>query len=295
MRLYRGFETQEELDRAYDPGAGDPPGRRFVATWRERSRAMREASGTRLRLRYGPTVEEHLNLYPAGEGAPVHLFFHGGYWRANTADDFDFVAAPLVRAGVTTAIVNYALCPAVGIDEIVRQARAAVAWAFAGIARFGGDPGRISVSGHSAGGHLVGMLAVTDWARAYDLPADVIKAGIALSPLMDLAPFPYSYLQPKLQLSWDQVRRCSPVNHVPLAGSPRLSPELLLAVGGLESGEFHRQAESFDRLWRGSGHAGRLMIAPDLDHFSILEAMLDGTSALGMATRSLLGVRQEVR
>jgi arylformamidase len=62
--------------------------------------------------------------------------------------------------------------------------------------RFNGDPDRIFVAGHSAGGHQVGMLAITDWEGEYGLPRDIIKGGIPISGLFDLRPFRYSWLQP---------------------------------------------------------------------------------------------------
>ena len=68
------------------------------------------------------------------------------------------MAEGLVRNGITAVLVNYALCPSVNIDEIVRQSRAAAAWTYRNAEDFGGNPEQISVSGHSAGGHLTGML-----------------------------------------------------------------------------------------------------------------------------------------
>ena len=88
------------------------------------------------------------------------------------------------------------------IEEIVRQSRAAIAWLYESALSFGGDRRRIYVSGHSAGGHLTAMLALTDWEGDYALPADIIKGGCPISGLFDLRPFPYTYLQPKLQLTW---------------------------------------------------------------------------------------------
>ncbi|MCB0131218.1 MAG: alpha/beta hydrolase, partial [Caldilineaceae bacterium] len=94
-----------------------------------------------------------------GPGSPVHVFVHGGYWRRFSARDFAWVAEPLVATGVTAVIVNYALCPTVSLTEIVRQTRAAIAWCHLEIGRFGGDPARLTLSGHSAGGHLALWLA----------------------------------------------------------------------------------------------------------------------------------------
>ena len=82
-----------------------------------------------------------------------------------TGRDFTFVAKGLVRNGITAVLVNYALCTSVNINEIVRQSRAAAARNYRNAEDFGGNPERISVSGHSAGGYLTGMLLSTDWGK----------------------------------------------------------------------------------------------------------------------------------
>lgn len=268
MKLYRDFTSQEELDREYDPVRAVPDADAVLRDWVERSRRALDTLDARLGLRYGPTLEEYVDVFPAGEGAPVHLFLHGGYWRRFSARDFAFLAPNFVEAGITLVNVNYDLCPRVDLREIVRQVRAAVAWTFEHAADFGGDPERITVSGHSAGGHLVAMLLATDWPGRYGLPADVIRGAVAISGLYDLFPFPYTWLQPVLQLDWKTVLDCSPILHV-----PDRSPYLLVAVGGAESSEFRRQSRDFHAARRARGLPGHLLELPGLDHFRVLEEL----------------------
>ena len=117
------------------------------------------------RAAYGPRPGETLDIFlPEGRGPwPVHVFVHGGYWRSLDKEHFSFVARGLQPAGVLVAVVNYALIPTVDMDELVRQVRASVAWLHRNVAALGGDPDNITVSGHSAGGHLTAMLLSTDW------------------------------------------------------------------------------------------------------------------------------------
>jgi acetyl esterase/lipase len=82
----------------------------------------------------------------------------------------------------------------------VRQCRAAIAWTYHNAARFNSDPDRIYVARHSAGGHLTAMALLTAWEPEYGLPPDIIKGGCAFSGLYDLAPLPYTFVQPSLQL-----------------------------------------------------------------------------------------------
>lgn len=275
MRLYRDFTSQDELDLEYDPGAIVPERTSIIEGWIARSERARAALPCETGLRFGPTVDEYLDLFPAGPGTPLHVFVHGGYWRRFSAREHSFVAPALVARGVSVAVVNYALCPDVTIDEIVRQVRAALAWLHAHAARYGCEPERITLSGHSAGGHLTAMAMLTDWRGRYGLPEDLVKGGLAISGLFDLAPFPFTWLQPSLQLGWDQVRRNSPLHHLPARARP-----LDIAAGGAESGEFRRQSRDFHTAWRAAGHEGRLLEVPGANHFTVLEELERPDSAL---------------
>ncbi|MDT8879761.1 alpha/beta hydrolase [Halomonas saccharevitans] len=262
----RHLATREEIDRAYDPMRGRD-GEALIADWRSRSARSRE----RLRLipdvAYGPTLAERMDVFPGSEpGGPVHLFLHGGYWRALSHDEFGFVADGLVAAGISVAVVNYALCPEVRFGEIVRQSRAAVAWMHRHGASLGVDPGRLSVSGHSAGGHLCAMLLATRWEEEYGLPRDLIRGALSISGLYDLAPFPRSWLQPKLRLTDRDVIDYSPVRQ------PCRSPaRVKLVAGGEEPEAFAGQMAAQAAHLRGQGCAVDSALLPGDDHFSILD------------------------
>src|SRR5262249_31599840 len=142
-----------------------------------------------LNVRVGPTVDETVDVFPAQQpGAPVLVFIHGGYWRILSSKEFSLVARGPSAHDVTVVVTNYSLSPKVTIAEITRQNRAVIAWLSREARAFNGDPERIFVCGHSAGGHQVGMLVATDWPGEYELPQSIIKGGIPISGLFDLSP-----------------------------------------------------------------------------------------------------------
>jgi arylformamidase len=284
--LYRNFATQEELDAQYNLTAMLPEAAaRYEAfCWRE-SEGVREALDHRPDVPFGPTLAEHVDVYPAGENAPVLVYVHGGFWCLRTSKEFGFVARGPVSRGVATVVTNYDLCPRVTMDEIVRQTRAAVVWAYNNATSFGGDPARIYVAGHSAGGHLVAMLLATDWEGEYGLPVDIIKGATAISGLYDLTPFPYTFLQPKLQLGYDQVYRNSPIHHLPDASAP-----LLVAYGDNETDEFKRQSEEYLDAWRAGGLEAERLILQGKNHYEAIDGFLDAESPLCSAILGQMGV-----
>jgi arylformamidase len=268
MRLYRDFADQTALDAEYDPTRTATDAGGLMADWTVRSAGTLERLEGRLDVRYGPTLAEHVDIFRAGDGAPVHIFVHGGYWRRFAARDFAWVAEPLVARGITAVLVNYALCPSVSLTEIVRQTRAAIAWTHENARSFGGDPRRLTLSGHSAGGHLVGMALATDWPGVYGLPADLLAGAVALSGLFDLRPFPYTYLQPALQLTTRETLELSPLELEPLARAP-----LVVAVGGAESAEFRRQSRDLAARWAEHGMAIEHAEIARVNHFTALDAL----------------------
>ena len=268
--LYHTFSTQEEIDQEYNPRLiVDNTDELIQSYFTESERVIKEYSN-HSGVGYGPTRAETLDIFPAKiTSSPIHIFFHGGYWHSLTSRDFAFVAEGLVRNGITAVLVNYALCPTVNIDEIVRQSRAAVAWTYRNAETFGGNPERISVSGHSAGGHLTGMLLTAEWEKDYGLPVNLINGFLPVSGLFDLAPFPFSWLQPELQLTSEEVLRNSP-----LLLKPVYSPPVIVAVGADESQEFQRQSEVYAKYLQEYGVPVEYQLIPGKNHFNIIHDYL---------------------
>lgn len=284
--IFRDYD-RAALDREYDNRAKVPEFADYLTRWARESARARAELPCRLDVPYGPSPAETLDVFRPGPGAggrvPVQVFLHGGYWRALDKADFSFVARAAQPAA--TVVPNYGLIPAVDMDELVRQCRAAVAWVYRNADTFGGDPGRLFVSGHSAGGHLCAMLLATDWPAFDRLPADLIKGGCGISGLYDLEPIRLCFLNETLKLAPDTVRRHSPVHLVPRAPAP-----LLLPVGALEGSEYHRQTADLAAAWRRLGVACDVMDLAGHHHFSIVSELEEPSRPLTRALRRQMGL-----
>jgi arylformamidase len=292
--LYREFTNQAQIDAQYNAGASVPDAASYMQGFVERSRHARETLRCVLDVPYGPTLDETLDIFPASApgapgspGAPVFVFIHGGYWRALGSKDFSCVALGLQPLGITTVVIEYSLCPKVGIDEITRQARAAVAWVLRHIGEHGGDPARVAVGGHSAGGHLAAMCLQTAWDRDYGMARDPLAGGVLVSGLYDLAPLRYSYLQPMIQLDDGVIRRNSPLFAVRASRTP-----VLITWGANESSEFARQSSSLHAAWQGAGNRSELVAQADANHFSAIHGFEDAASPLCQWLSETLGASQ---
>lgn len=279
--LYRApdgtsFDSAEAIDAQYDLIASLPEYAEhldfdgYLASWIERSDAARASLDCELGVPYGPTLAETLDVFPGAAGGPIVLFLHGGSWSALTSAEHGFVAPGLVERGATVIVPTYALCPDVTIDEIVRQSRAAVAWTFREAARYGADPSRIAIVGHSAGGHLVARVLETDWEADYGLPASTVRGACAISGMFDLRPLPFTAEQPLLRLTAEQVLRNSTILNLPLA-----APPLLITNGERQPREYRRQSADFAAAWSAAGLECALWEREGLNHFDELDALAE--------------------
>jgi arylformamidase len=185
-------------------------------------------------------------------------------------------------------VPNYALCPAVTIPQIALQMTQALAWVVRHIGAHGGDPQRITLVGHSAGGHLVAMLLACDWAKVgADLPGSLVKNAMSISGLFDLEPLLHTpFLRDSLRLTAQQVRQASP------AGFPAPSVAggrgTLVAVAGAdESEEFVRQNGLIQQAW-GTKVVPVCETLPGLNHFSVLQALVQPRHRLHQLASALL-------
>jgi len=274
-------------DRMYNNRAMVPDFGQYFDRWVHQSAAARsQACSTS--VAYGTHSTETLDIFPAKRpGAPVLVFIHGGYWRFLDKFDHSFVAPAFQRAGCTVVVPNYALCPAVTVPDITLQMVRALAWVWRHIAGYGGDPSRITVAGHSAGGHLAAMLMACQWqAFGPDLPPHLARNALSMSGLHELESVRRSpMLQSGLLLTDEDVLKASPAwLPAPARG------ELMCVVGGDESEEFLRQNVLMQQAW-GAQRVPKALAMPGRQHFSMLDALCETDHPVHQMACDLLGVR----
>ena len=186
---------------------------------------------------------------------------------------YSFLGNRMARKNILTVIVDYPKSPVANYDEMANDVATAVKWVKNNIVSYGGDPQKIFISGHSAGGHLTAMCLQTEWARDYDLPQDPFAAAIAFSGLVDLAPLRYSYLQPMIQLDDGVIRRNSPAFAVRPCATP-----LWITWGSAESSEFARQSQIYHQAWQAVGNTALLEAQPNANHFTVIHGLENPSS-----------------
>ncbi|HEU0043743.1 alpha/beta hydrolase [Sphingomonas sp.] len=138
----------------------------------------------------GQTLNIWAPAGPAAKPRPVLVFFHGGGWVHGDRRAYDFAARAFARAGFVVVVPDYRKVPGVRFPAFVQDGAQAMKWVRDNVARFGGDPGRVALAGHSAGAHTVAMLALDRrWLRAEGVDPAIVRAGIPMCGPYDFYPF----------------------------------------------------------------------------------------------------------
>jgi acetyl esterase/lipase len=140
---------------------------------------------------YGTDERQTLDVYSTGvTDAPLIVFFYGGAWSDGAKENFGFVGRALAARGFVCVIPDYRLVPAVRFPAFVEDGAAAIAWAQRNIERYGGDPRRIVLAGHSAGAYIALMLAMDSaFLRSADADPAAIKGAAGIGGPYDFFPF----------------------------------------------------------------------------------------------------------
>ena len=165
-----------------------------------------------LDMTYGPAARNQVDVFwPSDEEgeagkSPLVVFIHGGYWQRLDRSAFSHMAKGLNDNGIAVAIPSYTLCPDIEIEGIINEMRRACLVLFQTYKK------KLTVIGHSAGGHLAACMFATDWSGIHpDLPADLVASGMGISGLYDLLPILQTPVNDAVQMNREQAIAASPV------------------------------------------------------------------------------------
>ena len=243
-----------------------PIAEEYAATVMTLSKIVRDQSRTVLDIAYGSEEAQGLDLYlpesDSSDALPVLMFIHGGGWRNGYKEWMGFMAPAITCLPAIFVSVGYRLAPEAKFPLPVEDCRNAVRWVYDNIAEHGGDPNRLFVGGHSAGGHLAALITLEagSWSGV-GLPADVIKGCFPVSGAFD---FSDRERESAIIGSADDVGPASPINHV----SGNTVP-FFIAIGENDMPDLVRQAPAMADALRPQPGAVEIAEFEGCDHFKI--------------------------
>ncbi|HEY7559878.1 MAG TPA: alpha/beta hydrolase [Candidatus Binatia bacterium] len=282
--VYRKFR-KDEIEYQYNPRVSVPEFPELARVRSAISRRVRESAKSWLNIAYGTSPRETLDIYTADKvGGPVLVYIHGGYWRSGTKEDNANFVPAFTQRGANVVLIEYDLCPAVTVTDIVRQTRAAIAWVYRNIADYRGDAAKFYVSGHSAGGHLTAMALANDWEKA-GLPKDFIKGAVAMSGVHDLDMVMHISANEQIRMSPEIAEQNGPLRH-----PPRVDCPLLVAVGAVEPEGWKQMSKDYFEFCKQRGLNAEYLEVPGANHYTMSEHLGDPNSPLAQAIFKLIGI-----
>ncbi len=279
---------QAALDAAYDQRAYSPTFADHIVRRARHNAVVLSRLAEPENYSYGSRPIEKLDVHLTDRpNAPINIYFHGGAWRGGVARGSAWMAEAYVNAGAHCVIPDYSWVQDVDGDLSVLgdQVRRAVAWVYQNSERFGGDPEHIYVCGHSAGGHLAGVVLTTDWQGDFGLPADFIKGGLIASGMFDLEPVRLSSRSEYVALTDETEHALSPRRHL-----DKLHASLILGYGTLETPEFQRQSRDFAAAVSDAGKPVKLLVAEGCYHLEVEQTLANPYGLLGRALLEQMGL-----
>ena len=242
-----------------------------AATFRE------ERSGSAdLDLTYGPEPRNMMDIFwPDDEAgaenkSPIVLFIHGGYWQRMDRSSFSHLASGLNARGIAVAMPSYTLCPDISIEGIINEMRRACLILYQTYKQ------RLTVIGHSAGGHLAACMMATQWDGIHpQLPNDLVASGMGISGLYDLLPICKTPVNDAVQMDEDEARAASPILWL-ADGNQKFEAW----VGGAESSEYHRQGRELAERWTMLGTPTQYVSVGDENHFTVVDELTRADSPM---------------
>ena len=220
-------------------------------------------------------AKHKLDLYLPKERTnfPVMMFVHGGSWRSGDRSLYRALGIHFARAGIAVAIPSYRLMPQNPHPAQIEDVAAAFAWTYRNIPRYGGDLKRVYVAGHSAGGHLVALLALDPvYLGKYAIPARAIRGVVALSGVYDVRN------TPEFVFAGDR-KQASPLTFAASLNTQPNAPPFLIAYCQWDYAGLPKQARDFAAALKKSFVEVRLIYVPGETHVSeIISAVKDDSS-----------------
>lgn len=215
---------------------------------------------------YGDHIYQRLLVFRTEQpNGRVLLFWHGGAWMSGYKEWMSFMAPAFTAHGVVFVSAGYRLAPEYIFPSGLEDCASAVRWVYKNIGQYGGDPGRIVVGGHSAGGHYAALLASNrSWTQPAGVPEGVIQGCLPLSGAFDFGPGAGRSVPP-LFLGQDEKNAslASPIQ----ALQPPLPP-FFVAWGEHDFSHLIRQGEQFAAAVRQAGGRAVTLELPDRTHFT---------------------------
>lgn len=237
-------------------------------------------------IAYGTDKERNiLDVYiPKGvKKAPVVFFVHGGAWVFGNKSVFSGPGKMLAEQGIVAVSTNYRLSPKVKHPEHIKDIAKAFAWTVDHVAEYGGDPGKICLTGHSAGGHLVALLATDESYLKAEKKSFADIRGVAPISGVFTIDARAKFFKDIFGEDEEVCRGGSPIHNI-----GKKHPQFLILHADKDMAGLSAQAEAFHAAMKKEKNATEILQLKDRTHLTILTSAKDPADPVAVALRDFV-------
>ena len=265
----------EELENNFNPRESVENFNHYLEDSLLKSKDVKKQTHVYENIAYGKGPLQKLDIFGKNnkeELKPLHVFIHGGYWRALDKDYHAHMSVPFNKNNILFFNINYDLCPQVTLSDICEQIVEAIIWIFNNCKNYGGNNKKISISGHSAGAHLVSYLLSIDWSM-YDLPKNVFHGAALISGIYNLKIVQKISVNKELNLSNKEVQEKTTLNKLPTFKIP-----LFISYGENEPEGWKHQSISYCDFLTKNHYKYKVIPSKGDNHFTLIDTLANENS-----------------
>ena len=267
--------STKELEKNFNPRESVEDFSHCLETSLSKSKNVKKLNDIYENIAYGKGPLQKLDIFGKNDKQnlkPLHIFIHGGYWRALDKDYHAHMSVPFNKNNILFFNVNYDLCPKVSISDICEQIIESIIWIFNNSKNYGGNNKKISISGHSAGAHLVSYLLSVDWS-IYSLPKNIFQGAALISGIYNLKIVQKISVNKDLNLSDKEVQEKTILDKLPTFKVP-----LFISYGENEPEGWKHQSISYSDLLKKNDYEHKVIPSKGDNHFTLIDTLANEDS-----------------
>ena len=267
--------STKELEKNFNPRESVEDFSHCLETSLSKSKNVKKLNDIYENIAYGKGPLQKLDIFGKNDKQnlkPLHIFIHGGYWRALDKDYHAHMSVPFNKNNILFFNVNYDLCPKVSISDICEQIIESIIWIFNNSKNYGGNNKKISISGHSAGAHLVSYLLSVDWS-IYSLPKNIFQGAALISGIYNLKIVQKISVNKDLNLSDKEVQEKTTLDKLPTFKVP-----VFISYGENEHEGWKHQSISYSDLLKKNDYEHKVIPSKGDNHFTLIDTLANEDS-----------------
>ena len=259
----------EDIEYSFNPRLSVPNYENYLKNSKEKAKIAQNNLLGQTDLKYGKTSLQKLDVFYKNNASnlPIHIFIHGGYWRALDKSYHTHMAIPFIEKQICFFNINYELCPRVKLSEIKNQIIEAILWIHSHASKFNANNQNIVISGHSAGAHLASLMLSVNWEK-YGLYNNFLKGIVLVSGIYETEKVLDLSINKEIRLTKEEAIKNNPLRKI-----PKIIIPTIISYGEKEPRLWKKQSINYMNFLNQNSFNCKKIICKNDNHFSLIDTL----------------------